>query len=365
MDYRKFLGKEERLVFPYLGGGTVEGHGRVLRVKERPAQGWHLFRVVGRNAWPVEAATAPEDAAARVVRGHHYGGFLFRDGAAAELQLCEGEQELFAPCKAFQWNANDLIFAGVDFEGEAEGQVREALEELRPLSTIRGVPASLRLAYGFAVLHRRARQLGSSVAPAEVLRDLAPVAEMGVSQANVVLQRLMQERVLAAARVAPRPIAPVTPSPVVNLGQSRPEAILVPPPVAAPVLSEAQQTRQLRREQEAEQRSRQQRVQEIARRGRAPEMASTVENAAERAEAALEAAGARPTATRLLDRERLEVRYRFLNHRFITVVHPVSLQVLDAGICLAGADRMVTLDSLPSVIREGVDTHRLVITRHG
>ncbi len=113
------------------------------------------------------------------------------------------------------------------------------------------------------------------------------------------------------------------------------------------------------------QRVRQQRVHELARGGRPGQMAATLDNAPERAEAALEAAGARPTATRLLDPERLEVRYRFLNHRFITVVHPITLQVLDAGICLAGADRMVTLDSLPSVIREGVDTHRLVITRHG
>lgn len=65
----------------------------------------------------------------------------------------------------------------------------------------------------------------------------------------------------------------------------------------------------------------------------------------------------------MLDRERLEVTYRFMNNRFITVVHPITLQVLDAGICLAGADRMVTLDSLPSVIREAIQTSRLVITR--
>jgi hypothetical protein len=364
MDYRKFLGKEERLVFPYLGGSTVEGHGRVLRLKERPARGWHLFRVVGRNAWPVEPAPPPEEVQARVVRGHHYGGYLFREGAPpAELELCEGEQEMFAPCKAYLWSSNDLIFGGVDFEGEAEGQAREALEELRPLTTVRGVPATLRLAYGFAVLQRRARQLGAQVAPAEVLRDLVPVAEMGVSQANVVLQRLMQERVLAAARVAPAPVA-IALSPVVALGQPR-EEIAVPPPAPASALTEAQRARLARREQESDQRVRQQRVHELARGGRPGQMAATLDNAPERAEAALEAAGARPTATRLLDPERLEVRYRFLNHRFITVVHPITLQVLDAGICLAGADRMVTLDSLPSVIREGVDTHRLVITRHG
>jgi hypothetical protein len=37
--------------------------------------------------------------------------------------------------------------------------------------------------------------------------------------------------------------------------------------------------------------------------------------------------------------------------------------VLDAGICLSGSDRMVTLDSLPSVIKEAIDTDQLNITR--
>ena len=45
------------------------------------------------------------------------------------------------------------------------------------------------------------------------------------------------------------------------------------------------------------------------------------------------------------------------------VVDAITLQVYDAGVCLAGEDRLVTLDSLPSVIREAIDTSRLVITR--
>jgi hypothetical protein len=361
MDYRKFLGKEDRRVFPYIGGGTIEGHGRVLRLKERPAPGWHLFRIVGRNAWPVEPASVPDEVQGRVARGHHFGGYLFLEGGLAEeLLLCEGEQEVFAPCKAYRWSSNELIFAGVEFEGDAEGQAREALEELRPLVALKGVSATLRLAYGYAVLQRRGRQLGLQIAPAEVAADLPSVAEMGVSQANVVIQRLTQARLMASARVAPRPVEV---SPVALLGQPRttPEPVASVPP---PTLSEAQQGRLERRQQEAEQRARQQRVHELAQRGRSPAVAATRANAAERAEAALEAAGARPVSTRLLDQDRMEVRYRFLSNRFVTVVHPISLQVLDAGICLAGADRMVTLDSLPSVIREGVDTHRLVITRH-
>jgi hypothetical protein len=41
-----------------------------------------------------------------------------------------------------------------------------------------------------------------------------------------------------------------------------------------------------------------------------------------------------------------------------------TLQVLDAGICLAGEDRLVTFESLFSVIREAIETDVLVVTRH-
>ncbi|RYE82629.1 MAG: hypothetical protein EOO75_20415, partial [Myxococcales bacterium] len=221
MDYRKFLGKEERLLFPYLGGPTVEGHGRLLRVKERPAKGWHTFRVVGRNAWPVEAASAPDAAGVPVVRGHQFGGFLFGEGGyAGELELTgEGELEAFAPCKAYRWSPNDLILAGTDFESEAEGQVREALEESRPLASLRGVPGTLRLAYGFALLARRARELDTFVTPAEASTQLVAVAEMGLSQASFVLQRIRQERALAAARVrAPAPAAARVATPIAPYG---------------------------------------------------------------------------------------------------------------------------------------------------
>ena len=53
-----------------------------------------------------------------------------------------------------------------------------------------------------------------------------------------------------------------------------------------------------------------------------------------------------------------------MGQRFISVVQSISLQVIDSGVCLAGEDELVTLDSLPGVIREAIDTDRLVITRH-
>ncbi|MFP2934552.1 hypothetical protein ACLESO_57485, partial [Pyxidicoccus sp. 3LG] len=67
---------------------------------------------------------------------------------------------------------------------------------------------------------------------------------------------------------------------------------------------------------------------------------------------------------RRLAGNRLEVTYAFMDERFISIVDAGSLQVVDAGVCLAGADSEVTLESLPSVIREAIDTGVLVITRH-
>jgi hypothetical protein len=82
-----------------------------------------------------------------------------------------------------------------------------------------------------------------------------------------------------------------------------------------------------------------------------------------RVEEALSAAGARYRSMRHLGAGSVEVTFEFLGQRFITIVDAGTLGVIDAGICLSGADREITLESLPSVIREAVDTSRLVITR--
>lgn len=60
--------------------------------------------------------------------------------------------------------------------------------------------------------------------------------------------------------------------------------------------------------------------------------------------AALAAAGATFVSLRTLADGLLEVRYRFLDGRFETLVAADSLNVVDAGICLEGADSALTLD---------------------
>ncbi|HEV7556434.1 MAG TPA: hypothetical protein VGO00_13300, partial [Kofleriaceae bacterium] len=84
----------------------------------------------------------------------------------------------------------------------------------------------------------------------------------------------------------------------------------------------------------------------------------------ERVDAALEGARARMLHCRRMSEGLLEVRFQLDGERYSTIVNANTLQVIDAGICLAGADRQLTLDSLPSVIREAVNTGVLHITRH-
>jgi hypothetical protein len=83
------------------------------------------------------------------------------------------------------------------------------------------------------------------------------------------------------------------------------------------------------------------------------------------AELALEQAGARLESARKLNGAQLEVVFRFMDQRFISLVDANTLQVIDSGICLGHppSDALLTLDSLPAVIKEAIDTDALVILR--
>ena len=61
----------------------------------------------------------------------------------------------------------------------------------------------------------------------------------------------------------------------------------------------------------------------------------------------------------------LEVVFRFQDQRFISLVDANTMQVIDSGICLGHPprDELLTLDSLPAVIQEAIDTGALVILR--
>jgi len=58
------------------------------------------------------------------------------------------------------------------------------------------------------------------------------------------------------------------------------------------------------------------------------------------------------------------VRYRLGGRRFECIIDSQSLQILDAGICLDGADEDLNLSSLPSAVREAIASGQLHVFRN-
>jgi hypothetical protein len=312
VDYEKFLstrGKTEHVVLAYLGGPYAYGKDRRYRIAEpRPPSGFHRFEVRGRDARAVEAVESPD---ASVVgglpklRGHHLAGWLV-DANVHRLALLPAEElPPFAIVRARRWHSGDHVFESRDFDGEVEEAARLRLERLEPIADLKGVPSSLRIAFGTALGLAVARREGVVVTHREISPHAFRLAEGGGEVARELVTNIERRRVLEADRIR--------------------ERVLV--------------------HQRAQQ-------------------AASIATAAERAERALDAAHARMLSSRNLGDGNLEVAWEFMDERFISVVDALSLHVYDSGVCLAGEDELVTLESLPSVIREAIETGALVITRH-
>ncbi len=129
----------------------------------------------------------------------------------------------------------------------------------------------------------------------------------------------------------------------------------------------------LRRELEEQERLRQERLAQVREQlgtgdGRR-EMAKI--DFAEAARAALAMGGAeyldhRPS----YNRGEMVVQFRFDRRRFECTCDARTLRIIDAGICLTDhdtgvkGDALFTLESFPSVIREAIETNKLVVWRH-
>ena len=315
MDYKKLLGKKETLVLPFLGGTRVEAPDRSLRLARTDLEpGFWSFSVAGRVATPIEKVEAPSLEDRPKVRGHFAAGSLVTSGNDAEvLELLPAEEPpALAPVVARRWHGGAVLFEMVDFEGEAEPACREALEEGHGIGAVRGVVPSLRAAFAAAVLAKVGRRENTHVSLVEARAHVHDVAERGEPAALAVIRRIAEERRREIAALAARA---------------------------------------------AEARA------EDARRAHAERVRTARETVEERIEKALRSADGELRATRDLGNGNVEVTWRFSGQRFVSVVDVVTLQVVDAGVCLAGEDDLVTLESLPGVIREAIDTSRLVVTR--
>ncbi len=307
MDYRRFLGRVESMVLPYLGGLSVHAADRRLRVSRRVAAGWWRFEVEGRVATAKEEAAPIDLRALPSARGHLVGDWLFTAGTTAErVFLMPNEEEMFTPAIARRWYGGDHLFDTALFADEAESAARDAFfAGTSSLAGIKGVTPPLRAAFGFVVIRREAASIGLEVSPREVLDRAHEVASGTVSPDTII-------HALEARRYTIDPTSDHR--------------------FAA---------------------DRRRRTREVA----------TRENAEARACAALEPTGAEVLAVRDTGERTLEVVFRFQGERFIAVVDWESLHVYDSGICLSGADEMLGLDSLPAVIAEAMDRGELNITR--
>lgn len=319
MDYTKFLGKKEHVVLAYLGGAHVHGHDRRLRVSgARPAPGFHQFEVSGRNARALAPADAPDLGDLPKARGHLTSGWLVSSAGLARLYILpEEEPPPLAIARARRWHSGDLLFEALDFDGEIEAEARLRLERRASLEGLKGVPSTLRIAYGIALALAVSRRAGTPLAVRELAGRATHIADVGEPAVAALLAEIERERLAEQRRAWERAVE-----------EGRPQVRL--------------RGRGM---------------------GRDRIVTPTLDNADDRAESALDGADARMLAARRLERGNLEVVFEFMGERFISVVDALSLQVIDSGVCLAGSDRLVTLDSLPGVIREAIDSDRLVITR--
>nr|WP_253895172.1 hypothetical protein [Corallococcus exercitus] len=396
------LGKVESAVLPYFGGGTVDAPSRRLRVTQPVAPGWWRFEVKGRDATAREPAGPEGLEALPRVRGHVWGTRLVREGAVAEALALMPEEEppRLSPVTARRWHDGTLLFEGVEFEGEAEETARRALEEDRALGDARGVSASLRAAFGFVLLEAASLGTGIPFAPTEARARVLDVAREGRMEAERCLRGLAEERARflrmqaeqearreaaetrawthrehgapeawrdAEGREIARPLSGRERERWDALHAMEAHARMRQEPGTAESLRDSdgreQATWEARRDASVRTSSRTSGTRD-ARGHKRHAHRRTESDVGAWVERALDKAGARLLAQRRLGDGLVEVVYTFMGERFVTVVEAATLRVRDAGVCLAGADTQVTLESLPSVLKEAIDTDALVITRH-
>lgn len=304
---------------------TPAGHtGRTARVLGAvPQAGW--YRVTGFGSQVRARALLTEEEQRGVLdalpacTGHHWSGRLVNDqGQVDYLYFAPADEDLevVAPVVGRFWAPSIVTFDRVDMDDQPEMSVREAVLQGLAISTIPRVRASLRLAGALALVERASRAASVPFTPAEVGSHLREVAAGGEEVARRVIAAL------EAARAAVRP--PAAPSPVPQSAAAPQVSVRHAPPASAP----------------------------------------HQEPWAEGVARSLQRSGAAMLSARRAGSGRLEVVWSFRGGHYSSVLDERTLNVLDAGVCLAGTDRRFTLDSLPSVIREGEERGLLVVTRH-
>ncbi len=335
MDYKAFLSPKEPVVLPYFGGTRVDAADRRYRLETELAPGWWRFKIDGRHVVPVEPAPPIDLGALPAVRGHWADGWIVTSGRELDRIALppDDEPEALSRVVGRRWFSGDLLFDTTEFEDEAEVAARRALEERRSLADIAGVVPSLRAAFGYTLGLAVAREAQAEVSLRELTPRVVEIADGGATVARALIDRLVAERRRAAE-----------------------EARIRAARVVERARQEAEVARLLAQENAMAERA--------ARAAIGARAVTRSRDAMQRADAALDAARARMLTCRRVERgTQLDVTYEVDGTRIISLVDAESLQVLDPGICLSGAHRVLTLDAMPSVVREAIEEHHLNITR--
>lgn len=320
MDHRAFLKPTEPVVLPYFGGTRVDAAARRYKVDAEIEPGWWRFAIEGRRAVPKDRADPIDLGALPAMRGHWACNHIVVSGRELALVgIPPGEEP--APLSRVigrRWYSGDVVLDAIEFEDDAELSARDALEARRGLAGVKGIVPSLRVAFAYALGMAVAREQRVPVTPRELAGAITAISERGGEAARQTIAGIVARREQALAERRVREL-------VATANRER-----------AAMREVAERTYRQRR-------------------GGSP---------AERADAALDAAGARMLSARR-SHDVLEVTFVYENVRIVATVDPDTLHVYDSGICLAGADEELTLDSLPSVIKEAIEIDHLNITRFG
>ncbi|MGE0871527.1 MAG: hypothetical protein AB7P03_23410 [Kofleriaceae bacterium] len=320
IDYKSFLTRTDPVVLPYFGGTRVDAADRRFHVEAEVelAPGWWRFQIEGRRAVPVEPATPIDLGSLPAMRGHWCHGWVVvtsRDMIRVALPP-DDEPAVLSKVTARRWYSGDWLFDTSDFEDDAEVAARRLLEQRMPLAGVRGVTPSLRTAFGYALGMATAHQLEIAISVRELAPVVVDVADGGPGVVRTLFDDLVEQRRLAIETARRR-------------------------------------------------------AEEVVRKGRidyAIRTATVRERARDprrRADEALDGAAARMVSCRTLARgTQLDVTYVVDGVRIMTIIDARTLQVIDPGVCLANAHRVLTLDAMPSVIREAIEQDHLNITRH-
>lgn len=317
MDYKAFLTPPAPMVLPYFGGTRVDAAERRFSIETPIALGWWRFQIDGRRAVPLEPAAPVALESLPGLRGHWVAGWVIVDGRQLGRVALPPDDEPAALTKvvARRWYSDDLLFDTIEFEDDAEVAARRALEERRPLGAIKGVAPSLRAAFGYALGMAIARELGFEITHRELTPRVVAIADGGREVVVPMFTAMIAQREREAAEA------------------------------------------RLRAEEAAA-------AARLAGAVKGARMISRARLPHQRADDALTGARARMIdCRRVAGGAQLDVTYEVDGTRIMSIVASETLQVIDPGICLSGAHRVLTLDAMPSVVREAIEEDHLNITR--